>query len=202
MIEIFNTWAKNIILAVIVVSIFEMILPKNKNKKYIKMIMGLYILFNIISPLIGKDITFDLNEIAQNNQVQTINTEEVDQTSMDKRLKQIGKEELEKDVMKKIEEQGYTVEYCNIELEINQESEIKNITLQIKKNEDRKIEDETTEKKLVNEIQKIKEVQIGNQDNERKESSNINDLSQQEINQIKKFLVQEYEVNEKCLKIN
>lgn len=202
MIEIFNTWAKNIILAVIVVSIFEMILPKNKNKKYIKMIMGLYILFNIISPLIGKDITFDLNEIAQNNQVQTINTEEVDQTSMDKRLKQIGKEELEKDVMKKIEEQGYTVEYCNIELEINQESEIKNITLQIKKNEDRKIEDETTEKKLVNEIQKIKEVQIGNQDNERKESSNINDLSQQEINQIKKFLVQEYEVNEQCLKIN
>ena len=93
MIDLFNTWAKNIILAVMIVSIFEMILPKNKNTKYIKMIMGLYILFNIISPLIGKNLKFDVNEIMQNNQTQEASSETVNQESMDKRLKQIGEEE-------------------------------------------------------------------------------------------------------------
>ena len=200
MIDLFNTWAKNIILAVMIVSIFEMILPKNKNTKYIKMIMGLYILFNIISPLIGKNIKFDINEIMQENQTQEVSNETINQESMDKRLKQIGEEELEKDIIDNIEREGYIVNYCKVELEIGSESKIKNITLQIQKNENQKEEKQIIENKLVEEIQKIKKVQISKQDNEKQ--SEKEELTEQEIKNIKKILVQEYEVNETCLKIN
>ena len=52
MINFLSSWVKNLALALIIVSILEMILPNNKTKKYVKMIMGLYILFSIISPFI------------------------------------------------------------------------------------------------------------------------------------------------------
>ena len=69
MIEILSSWAKNIILAIIIISILEMLLPNNKTKKYVKMVMGLYLLFNIISPLVkNKDKLnfnyFDINTYA------------------------------------------------------------------------------------------------------------------------------------------
>ena len=200
MIDLFNTWAKNIILAVMIVSIFEMILPKNKNTKYIKMIMGLYILFNIISPLIGKNLKFDVNEIMQNNQTQEASSETVNQESMDKRLKQIGEEELEKDIIEKVETEGYLVNYCKVELEIGSDSKKKNITLQIQKNEEQKKEKQIIENKLVEEIQKIKKVQINKQDEEKQPKQE--ELTEQEIKNIKRILIQEYEVNETCLKIN
>lgn len=200
MIDLFNTWAKNIILAVMIVSIFEMILPKNKNTKYIKMIMGLYILFNIISPLIGKNLKFDVNEIMQNNQTQEASSETVNQESMDKRLKQIGEEELEKDIIEKVETEGYLVNYCKVELEIGSDSKINNITLQIQKNEEQKEEKQIIENKLVEEIQKIKKVQINKQDEEKQPKQE--ELTEQEIKNIKRILIQEYEVNETCLKIN
>lgn len=57
MIEFLSSWAKGLGVAIVVVSILEMILPNNKTKKYIRMVMGIYIIFNIISPFIeNKDI--------------------------------------------------------------------------------------------------------------------------------------------------
>ena len=52
MISFISSWAEQIVLAVIVATIIELILPKNKNKKYIQMVIGVYVLFNIISPII------------------------------------------------------------------------------------------------------------------------------------------------------
>ena len=53
MIEFISSWAEQIVLAVIVATIIELILTKNKNKKYIQMVIGVYVLFNIISPIIN-----------------------------------------------------------------------------------------------------------------------------------------------------
>ena len=41
MISWFNSWAQGIILAVIIVTILEMIVPEGKNKKYIKIVICL-----------------------------------------------------------------------------------------------------------------------------------------------------------------
>ena len=42
MIEFLSTWAKNLGLAIIVISILEMLLPNNRTKKYVRMIFGIY----------------------------------------------------------------------------------------------------------------------------------------------------------------
>ena len=67
MIAYFSEWAKNLTLAVVIVSLFEMLLPNNKTKKYIKVVMGLYILFNIISPFVKNDFSFELENVIENN---------------------------------------------------------------------------------------------------------------------------------------
>lgn len=205
MIACFSEWAKNLTLAVVIVSLFEMLLPNNKTKKYIKVVIGLYILFNIISPFVKKDFSFELENVIENSKSKTVSTEEVNQTSMDTRLKQICKEELEKDITKKVEEQGYVVENCNIDIKIEEETNIEKITLKVKKlNEEIKKEEKQKQndiqQKLVKEVQKIKKVQIGES---KQENKNVDEnLSAQDISNIKNFLIKEYEVNEKCLKIN
>lgn len=241
MIEIISSWAKNIVLAIIVISILEMLLPNNKTKKYVKMVMGLYLLFNIISPFIqNKDkiniSEFNLEEYMNNTQEVSTN---VNQESMDKRLNEIYVEELEKDIKKKLANRGYTVTSCNIVASIDKEGEstgIENITLQVEKNNETNNEEESTinedsnkevnknsntttqsedsretiENTLVKEIQKIKDIKIGGEENKNKTEENSQEnneedeqkISNTDIKKIKEFLVDEYEVNEKCLKIN
>ena len=63
MIEWMSTWAEQIIVAVIIGTIIEMILPNGKNKKYVKTIIGVYILFTIISPIISKVTKTDMNNL-------------------------------------------------------------------------------------------------------------------------------------------
>lgn len=53
MINSISSWAEQIVIAVIIVVIIEMILPKGNSKKYIKTVIGIYILYTIISPVIS-----------------------------------------------------------------------------------------------------------------------------------------------------
>ncbi len=200
MIESISMWAKNITLAVVVVSLFEMLLPNQKMKQYMKVVMGIYILFNILSPLVGKDIFLDVNEIVENTKSQIATTEPVDQTSMDQRLKKIGEEELEKDVTKKVQLLGFSVEECQVELVVGEVTKIQNIVLHISKNEQNQQEkqEKNVENTLVEEIQKIKKIKIG----QNSQNEQTSDLSPADINQVKKMLMEEYEVSETCLKIN
>ena len=50
MIEILSSWAKGLGITIVIVSIFEMLLPNNRTKKYIRMVLGVYVIFNIVSP--------------------------------------------------------------------------------------------------------------------------------------------------------
>ena len=62
MINFMSSWAEQIVLAVIIATIIELILPKNKNTKYIKMVIGVYVLFNIISPIIKNKEKFSVEK--------------------------------------------------------------------------------------------------------------------------------------------
>ena len=62
MINFLSSWAEQIVLAVIIATIIELILPNNKNKKYIQMVIGIYVLFNIISPVIKNKEVFSFEE--------------------------------------------------------------------------------------------------------------------------------------------
>jgi len=222
-----SSWVKNLSLALIVVSILEMILPNNKTKKYIKTIMGLYILFSIISPFIKNSNNLNLSEFNINSYAEGIveasSNEVVNQESMDKRIKKIYVQELEKDITSKIKEKGYTVSNCKVDVDGIEDGNIKNITVKLKdKNENLNSEENYKNNKinienvLVEEIQKVK-IQVSN--NKEEQQSNNSSLEEEEnkneskqdssskitktdIQNIKNFLIEEYGVSEKCLKIN
>lgn len=220
MVNFLSSWVKNLCLALIVVSILEMLLPNNKTKKYIKMVMGLYVLFSIIAPFVeNKDeLKVDVENLYGQYTVQTSEVaNKMDQTSMDNRLNELYKQKLEKDIIQKVNDEGYEVENCNVNAHISDnDTGIELITLKLKEKlaEDENINStdnnsinssDTIENTLVKEIQKI---EIGVSDNkitentqgeENKQNQNI---TKADINKVKKILKKEYGVSEKCLKIS
>lgn len=218
MIEFLSSWAKSLGLAIIVISILEMLLPNNKTKKYVRMVFGLYIIFNIVSPFIkNKDIldvsSYDMNEYVGNY---TTNQTNEEQNSVDSQIEEIYIRELEKDITRKVEKLGYQVITCNVYATLsskNEENYIEQIVLTVEKNQQQENDQqgngtgqtETIEDKLVEEIQKIKPVNttIGriNKTEEEQDESKQN-INNSDIQKIKKFLKEEYGVEERCLKIN
>lgn len=230
MINFLSSWVKNLSLALIVVSILEMLLPNNKTKKYIKMIMGLYILFSIIAPFVNNSNVLNFNiedvysdyskEISSTSATST--TGEVNQTSMDDRLNQLYKEQLESDITQKIEEKGYDVRKCKVEAHISEsDTGIESITIEIDGKNDNtensnksdatensndsskysKNSGNTLEDKIVKEIQKIQKVEIDVSNSDDSEDTNST-ITKTDVKIIKDFLTKEYGVSEKCLKIN
>lgn len=210
MINFLSSWVKNLSLALIVVSILEMILPNNKTKKYVKVIMGLYILFSIIQPFVENSESlnldnFNLEEYIQSETEQVSTNSEVDQTSMDLRLNQMYMEQLEEDITEKLKEKSYELDTCDVKAHISQEdSGIEKITIRVyRKLTDNKQEESTIEDKLVNEIQKIDkvDVSVGNKEND-EETQETSKITKTDIKIIKDFLINEYGVSEECLRIS
>ena len=136
MINFMSSWAEQIVLAVIVATIIEMILPKNKNKKYIQMVIGVYVLFNIISPILKNKDDFSIEKYnIENYETQY----ELDQTSMDERLEKIYLDELENTVISKFEENNIEVLKCEVDAVLDttkKNAGIHSITIKVKKTTD------------------------------------------------------------------
>ncbi len=209
MIEFLSSWAKSLGVTIVIVSILEMLLPNNKTKKYIRMVMGVYIVFNIISPFVKSKEIFNVNDIDINAYKSTEISSEVDQTSMNDRIEKLYKQELEKDIKNKINEKGYEVDKCEVNVKIaenEEQTQITKIKLSIKKSEEANTQnqkDKSIENKVVTEIQKINPININSKnENSKEKSKSKSTVSNSEIQNIKKFLIEEYGVNEKCLEIN
>ena len=205
MIEFISTWVKGLGVAIVIVSIIEMILPNNKTKKYIKMVLGIYIIFNIISPLVKNKDKLNLENLNLNNYTASTSAS-VDQTSMNKRIETLYENELEKDITTKLKEKGYELSECKVTAKIDEnennkdETKISNIKIKVEKKVAKQQEENNVENKIVTGIQQIKKVDIGKA--KEKETKNSSKISRAELENIKKFLIEEYEVNEKCLEIN
>ena len=206
MIEFFSSWVKTLGLTIVIVSILEMLLPNNKNKKYIRMVMGLYVLFTIVSPFISNKKIFNFQDINLEDYKTKQTSTNLNQTSMNQRIQELYEEELEKDITKKLENQGYELKSCKVEAQIfdnKEETKITKIKVKvIKKENTNKVEN--IENQVVNEIQKIKKIDtsVKGQDEEKSKNDIGENVNKNDIQNIKKFLIDEYEVNEKCLEIN
>lgn len=222
MIEFLSNWAKSLGLAIIIISILEMLLPNNKTKKYVRMVFGIYIILNIISPFINNKDILDVSSYNFNEYIDDYTSKQTSEkeSSVNNRIQTIYIEELEKDITRKIERLGYQVTTCNIYATLsskNEENYIEEIVLTVEKNENQedmlvnnqqendKKQEQTIENKLVKEIQKIKPVNttIGKTDKtNKKKEQNKQNLANSDVQKIKKFLREEYGVEETCLKIN
>lgn len=202
MISFIRSWAEQVIVAVIIASIIEMILPENKNKKYIKMIIGMYILFNIISPVIKNNNYFNFEEFNIEKYASTTSSGiEVNQESMDKRLEQLYIEELEKDLKNKVKEKGYNVTSCKIDAVLNENSSnkgINKIKLKISK-----LNSTNDKNSSVNSIEKV-EIKVGLDkilSSDSNEEKNDNETSKIEIAELRKTLSDYYQLDIKKIDI-
>lgn len=117
MINFLSSWAEQVILAVIIATILEVILPNSKNKKYVQMVIGVYVLFNIISPIIKNKEKLVFSEIDLDKYITT--STKVEQSSMDARLEKIYLDELENNIKSKFKNAGIEIIKCTIDAELD-----------------------------------------------------------------------------------
>lgn len=165
MINFLSSWIEQIAIAVIIVSIFELILPKGNLKKYIKVVLGIYIIFCMISPFVNSSALYDIGNIDLEKYTQNTisNTTNVNQESMDFRLQKLYIEEMKRDISKKVENAGYKLTKCDIDADLNNSSEnagIHRIGLTISRKNIEKVEidfSNKTNEKNTNDEEQIKE---------------------------------------------
>ena len=193
MISWFNGWAKGIVLAVVIVTILEMILPDTKNKKYIKIVMGVYATFTIISPIIskltGNNFTIDVSKydsFNNSNNVQLVNNiKNINNQS----IQNLYLNTIKTDIQEELNTEGYTATKIDITADINiekEEAKIHKINLEAYKNIDE------------NKVKKVNKVEIGAK--EEKQDNNV--LSDGEIHKLKEIINKKYEIEKEKIFIN
>lgn len=197
-----SNWIQGIIIAVIIGTIIEMLLPEGNCKKYVKVVIGVYILFSIVSPVITK-VTgneFRVSSIYNINtyiDVTSKSNQENIEIKQQNQIKQVYTTNLKKDMEQKIEEKGYTVKSISLEIEDDAQCTLKKITLQIKKMEEQP-------SNTVNEVQSINEIkiEIGNNSKEAENKVKSTTITDKEKSNLKKYLIEVYNVEEKNININ
>lgn len=107
-----NIWARGIIIAIVIGTVLEMIIPENKNKKYIKIIMGIYVLFCIINPVVGNQLNLD--DFSLNNYIEINQTVDNANQNYDSNVKKMFNEKIKTSIKQKLNSCGY--ESNNIEV--------------------------------------------------------------------------------------
>ena len=90
-----KNWISEIIVAVIISIIIEMLVPEGKNKKYVKVVSGIYILYTIINPILNS-FEFKIENFYISTNTINVNSESVVAETYLKSLEKYLKEEIEK----------------------------------------------------------------------------------------------------------
>ena len=196
MIKFLSSWAQGIIVAVIIAALIDLILPNGSSKKYVKVVIGMYILFTIVSPIIkkigGRDA--DLNKILDVEKYEqqlaksdnAISQKFEDNNS--RNIKDIYVSNLKADISEKLKEKGYKVATSIIEVKDDENYTIEKITLEVIKN------DQKTEKN--NEIV-INTIEIGSTEKMKNEKQ----LTDDEKSEVETYISQTYGIDKKNINI-
>ena len=215
--EFISSWTQGIIISVLITTIIEMILPNGNSKKYIKMLLGVFIVFNIITPIVskvtGKEFVIqeikDLGKYIDGASQYSINKIDSDNSS---NIKEIYILNLKKDIKSKLEDMGYTVINVQISAKDDENFPIEKISLNIKKQKDKKDSNNSKEESniVINEIDKVNKISIDidnkndekGKENEKEIDDNSLNLTNTDIEKIKEFLSTTYRYNKKIININ
>ena len=203
MVNIINSWAKGIILAVMVSTIIEIILPEGNSKKYVKTIIGIYILFVIVQPLISKisNKNIDITSIIKDT-TSKINKYETNDITVETNsyIKETYKQKIEEDIKKGTNEKGYNINFLKFDIEIENEEnygQINNIVMQISKIKD----DSANNINAENTVSAIQNVEIRISNNSINEDKN-EEISKQEIETFKEYLYSIYGIKKENIHVN
>ena len=196
MIEFLSSWSQGIIVAVIIATLIEMILPNSSSKKYVKVVIGMYILFTIVSPIIkklgGKDINLNTIDIEKYEQQiaksdNTISRKFEDNNT--RSIKDIYVSNLKADISAKLKEKGYEIDTSDIQIKDDENYTIEKITLKLIKMEQKQEKN--------NEIV-INTVEIGNAISQKDSKT----LSNDEKQEVKDYISETYDIDKKNINIS
>ena len=211
MINWLSDWAEAIIIAVIIGTIIEMLLPEGNCKKYIKVVIGIYVMFTIVNPIItkisGKEITvsdiLELDEYISQAEENIKNQNEIE-IENENNIMEMYVSGIKQDIKLNVEEKGYVVTNVDIEIEDNKNYKIKKIIVDA---ENIMKEENTDEKNEIEKIEIINDITINIsndivQNNEQENSNNKNLLSFTQKQELKEYLNQRYEIDKNNIIIN
>lgn len=193
MLEWFRSWATGIVIAVIIATIIEMILPNSTSKKYIKIIIGIFIVYTIISPVIGSFKGEDLNNyIKVENYIQSssnaLQTNEVSDNARSS-IKKIYAQNLQNDLKTKLKEKGYISNNINISISNDDKYNIERIDIKVDEKVTNSNQDEKQVKTIVDNIKAIK-IKVKKDD-----SQNNAIITENDKNEIKEYIKQIYQID-------
>ena len=213
--EWISNWAEAVIIAVIIGTIIEMLLPEGSSKKYIKVVVGVYILFTIISPIItsfsGKtlqvsdiiDLDKYIEEIEEKQEMKNLLQEENAAS-----IRDIYIGNLKADIQNKLKGKGYIVKSITLDVGYDDNYTLNQIKLIVcKEDDDKKKDDEEKNMTNIVNMQLVNEISISisntiTETNTIGEETSKNNLSNSDKNKIKEYLSSVYEINEKKISID
>lgn len=212
--QFINNWTQGIIISVIIATIIEMILPNNGNGKYVKVVIGIFVLFTIISPVIGKlkngnTDSVNLESYIDNQSSKSVETSSMSMNNQDT-IKNIYQENLKIDIKSKIAQKGYVIDEINLEILDNSEYSLNKIDFKVisknsnsnySENNGNQVQNSSNNTTtIVENIENIK-ISLGgsSKDNGEKEEASI--ISESEKRKLKQYLSSVYEVNENNISI-
>ena len=224
MIDFISSWAQGLIVAVIIATIIEILLPEGNSKKFIKIVIGVFVLFQIISPVVqalGNNSSGDLSDILQIEKYQNQLAEYENQSTNlastnEKTTREIYLNNVKTDMTSKLEEKGYTVHSIEIETKTEESYTIEKISLNLEKANEKKEESknenyqEQQEAQNVIPINTIEEIQIQigeetSPEQEQQDTSsekNSKKLTSTQKKEIREYLSETYGVKEKNIEID
>lgn len=217
MIEWISNWAGGIVVAVIIGTVIEMILPSGNSKKYIKVVIGIYVLFTIVSPVITKFTgeTIEVSDILDlDKYVEEAEDVGVQNTvQSNNQIMEVYSSGIQEDLKAKIEAKGYMVNSIDIGIANDESYSITDITIDVEKeekvdgNEMVENEENTGEADSTNKVEPIEnvnkvEISIADDSTNSNKDSNEDSLSNSEKKELKEYLSSVYEVNKNNIIIN
>ena len=202
MIKFINSWTQGIILAVIIATIIEIILPEGKNKKYVKTVIGVYILFTIIYPLINKFTKVNINSLLENTTKQMSTYQENNSLKIDtdKYIEDTYRKKVEEDIKNKANEKKLNIISLNVYIETEDEKRYGMLNSLVMKVEKCKINNKEENNTSVNQIKEIN-ISKAMQNNEVAEKKDKT-VTEKEIDEFKEYINSTYYLEKEKIHIN
>lgn len=205
MVRWLSSWGQGVIVAVVVSVIIEMLLPNGNSKKYVRVVIGIYILFTIISPVISSlpNGKINVNDIFNNSQYEKEiaksdeNISKKIEASNNRTIKDIYISNLEEDIRSKLKEKGYEVSDAYIKVKDDENYTIEKIDLSVYKVSKNKTQTGSSNRITINSI----EIEVGKSSNIIEEQENNNVINDNEKNKIKEYLSKTYDIDSANIEI-
>ena len=165
-----------------------MILPEGNSKKYIKVVIGIYILCSIISPVITKITKKEIqlsNILNLEEYIETSNSKTYENlnNNQDNQIRNIYEEQLKQDMKEKIASKGYEVLNIYLSIANDKQYTIERVELNVRKQNENSNEEDIEQSNRENSegsnkndkelVEKIEDVEIKVENENSKYNSNV-----------------------------